>query len=225
MKIFIFVLLFLWPLSASAQNTSPVLIELFTSQGCPACPPADAFVKDLDQTRDIIALSCHVDYFKVPNDTMGQFFCTKRQNVYMHQMGSDKMYTPQMVINGHIDAIGYEREDVAGKVTLARAEKVDRIAILPKAAGVYTFALAPKNLSAQADLWLAIYDRPQTVSRRGSSNTYYNVVHTIMPLGEWGGSALHRAVFPITNNKSAGFAIVAQDKQTGKVLAAGNYRL
>lgn len=233
MKIFIFTLLFLWPFTAIAQDfaeplqtkPSPVLIELFSSQGCPACPPADAYMKSLTQSDGVIALSCHVDYFPVKNDALGKKFCTDRQSKYIKQIKRRSHYTPQMMINGHMDVIGYEKQKVSAKIVQGRSERVSDINIQPKGQGVFDFSLPLKKFDGYADLWLAIYEKPHSVNMRGRNVTYYNVISSIMPLGQWGGAAINRAVFPIVNTKSAGFAIVAQDKVTGKVLAAGEYKL
>lgn len=232
MRNFIFLLILLFPFSVYAQGNSPskagaspVLIELFSSQGCPACPPADAYMKNLAASEGVIALSCHVDYFPVPNDALGKLFCTKRQTVYKFLIGRKTLYTPQMMINGHIDAVGYDKEKVSASIVKARSEKVQDIRIQSKGSGVYEFALTPKNLKQGADLWLAVYRKPVTVNRRGQNITYYNTVSHFLPLGKWQGGAINRAVFPLVSGESAGFAVVAQDLSNGKVIAAGNYKL
>ena len=209
----------------SQAGASPVVIELFSSQGCPACPPADAYMKDLTNSAGVIALSCHVDYFPVQNDALGKLFCTKRQTVYKFLTGRKSLYTPQMMINGHMDEVGYDKEAVAAAIVKGRSEQVSDIAVQPKGSGVYDFALSAQNLKQGADLWLAVYRKPVTIKQRGKSTTYYNTVSHFLPLGTWNGSALNRAVFPLIAPDSAGFAVVAQDLRTGKVIAAGNYKL
>ena len=232
MKNFIFIAILLFPFTVlaqgnqlSQQGASPVVIELFSSQGCPACPPADAYMKDLLESEGVIALSCHVDYFPVKNDALGKLFCTKRQSVYMHLIGRKSLYTPQMIVHGHMDVIGYEKEKVSASIVKGRAEQARDIRIHSKGQGVYEFALAPKQLKQGADLWLAVYRKPVTVKRRGKSITYYNTVSHFLPLGTWNGSAINRAVFPLVASDSAGFAVVAQDLSNGHVIAAGNYKL
>lgn len=182
-------------------------------------------MKDLASSEGVIALSCHVDYFPVQNDALGKLFCTKRQSVYMHLIGRKSLYTPQMMINGHMDAVGYDKEKVSAGIVKGRSEKVRDISIRSKGSGVYDFSLSTKYLKQGADLWLAVYRKPVTVKRRGKSITYYNTVSHFLPLGKWNGSAINRAVFPLVASDSAGFAVVAQDLSTGKVIAAGNYKL
>lgn len=225
MKILIFTLFLIsFTSTAQAQQVAPVVAELFSSQSCPACPPADEYIKTLAKTKGVIALSCHVDYFPVMGASLGKEFCTDRQAKYIKQMGRKKYYTPQMMINGHVNVIGYETEIISTEIQKARSEKIGAISIQPQNAGVYNFSLPRKNFSGSADLWMMVYDKPRSFKTRGQMVTYYNVVSHLFPLGQWKGGEIHRAVFPITNSKSAGFAIVAQSSRTGKVLAAGDYR-
>lgn len=225
MKNFIFALLLFLPVSAAAQNNPPVVVELFSSQGCPACPPADEHLGVLAKAPNVIALSCHVDYFPVLGDGLGKKFCTDRQAKYIAQIGRKKYYTPQMMVNGHMDVIGYETQEIAQKIQKARTERANLITIQPRGEGVYNFSLPRRELSRTADLWMVMYDRPRHFKNRGKTTTYHNVVSHMIPLGKWGGTIVNRAVFPITNPKTAGFAIIAQDKNTGHVLAAGDYKL
>lgn len=206
-------------------KASPVLVELFSSQGCPACPPADEYMKDLATSEGVIALSCHVDYFPVPNDKLGKKFCTKRQTKYIKQINRKSHFTPQMMINGHMSEIGYERPAVTASIIKARSERVQQIVINAKGNGVFDFIMPQVSISGSVDLWLAVYDKPHTVTRRGRSVIYYNVINHFLPLGDWQGSVLQRAVFPLISSSSAGFAIVAQDRVSGQVLAAGDYRI
>lgn len=236
MKIFIFTLFLIFPLmvvqaqeadiSAPLQTTAaPVVVELFSSENCPACPPADAFMKTLSASKGVIALSCHVDYFGNTSGNMGRPFCTDRQAEYIARMGRKSHFTPHMMINGHISEVGYETEKISAKLMKARAERVGSVLITQRVAGVYDFTLPSANKRTAAKIWLAVYDKPKTVNERGRSMTYYNVVKRYIPLGEWNGSVLSSAVSPIIDKNSAGFAIVVQDIKSAKVLAAGDFKL
>ncbi len=206
-------------------KASPVLVELFSSQNCPACPPADAYMKSLAKSDGVIALSCHVDYFGKTSAGLGKKFCTDRQTRYIDQIKRKSHFTPQMMINGHMSEIGYEANKVSASIVKGRSERVSEVMIQPKASGVYSFSIPAKRFSGRADMWIAVYEKPHAVRERGKTTIYYNVVSHFIPLGEWRGGQINRAVFPILNNKSAGFAIVAQEVKSGKVLAAGNYKL
>jgi hypothetical protein len=236
MKIFIFVLLLMVNAGlARAEEPdfskplqtkpSPVVVELFSSQNCPACPPADAYMATLVKSKGVIALSCHVDYFGKTSAGLGREFCTDRQTKYIKQIGRKSHFTPQMMINGHMSEIGYERQKVSAKLVRGRSERVKEIIIKAKVSGVYSFTL-PHVVGVEAvNLWLAIYDKPHEMNERGRHATYYNVVRRYIPMGQWNGSALTRAIFPIIDKNSAGFAIVAQEDKSGKVLAAGDFKL
>ena len=99
---------------AQAERALAV-VELFTSQGCSSCPPADHVLGELAQERDIIALSYHVDYWDYMGwkDIFGRAENSQRQRVYAHRMKKKNVYTPQMVINGKADVVGSRPMDVA----------------------------------------------------------------------------------------------------------------
>lgn len=238
MKIFIFILLLFIPLSAFSQTmrvekydgplqteASPVLVELFSSENCPACPEADEYLATLTQSKGVIALSCHVDYFGRTRANLGKEFCTKRQTKYIKQIGRKSHFTPQMMINGHISEIGYETQNVAAAIVRGRSERVAVVKIVPNTEGVYDFQLPKTALSGTANLWIAVYQKPKLVRGHGKPMTYMNVVKHFIPLGIWQGGAMTRPVYPILDSHAAGFAIVAQDPQSGKVVAAGDYKL
>lgn len=87
---------------------SPIVLELFTSQSCSSCPPADLLLQDLAKRQNVIALSCHVTYWNHLSwkDTLSHEFCTERQNNYSRARGSQSRFTPELVVNGHTSLIG-----------------------------------------------------------------------------------------------------------------------
>ena len=92
---------FCLPAAGLAQSSEGVLVELYTSQGCSACPPADAFLAELAQTKGVIALSLHVDYWDYIGweDEFADPEFTERQKMYARAAGSRMIYTPQMVVD------------------------------------------------------------------------------------------------------------------------------
>ena len=241
MKNFILVLLLLFPTAAWAQSTyveasgtydgplqtkpSPVVVELFSSENCPACPPADEYMGELAKSNNLIALSCHVDYFGKTSAGLGRKFCTQRQSRYMKQIGRKSHFTPQMMINGHMSEIGYEQANVAATVTKARSERVEKIFIEAKAKNVFSFSVPQMSVNGDVEIWVAVFQQPKTLSQRGRNVTYSNVLKDYQSLGVWHGEKLTNVITPKLNNESAGFAVVAQEVQSGKIIAAGQHRI
>ena len=98
----------------SARAGGPVLVELFTSQGCNSCPPADAYLGDLAKRRDVVALAFHVDYWDYIGwkDTFADAAWTRRQREYSRSLRTTQIYTPQMVVDGGQHAVGSDRRAV-----------------------------------------------------------------------------------------------------------------
>src|SRR5258707_8836135 len=117
--------------SASAAETSPVVVELFTSQGCSSCPPADSLLGELSKRSDVLALGFHVDYWDYIGwkDPYASKLATKRQHDYAAALRLHMVYTPQMVVDGRTDVVGSERGDVAAAIGKAAAQPKLAVAI------------------------------------------------------------------------------------------------
>ena len=107
----------------AAAEPAPVVVELFTSQGCNSCPPADRLLGELAGRDDVLPLSWHVTYWDRLGwpDTFGLQDSTRRQEVYADRLGLDRLYTPQMVIGGRIDVVGSARGRVLEAIGLLRS--------------------------------------------------------------------------------------------------------
>jgi len=103
---------------ARAQAKPPTVVELFTSQGCNSCPPADAYLGELAQRDDVLALSMHIDYWDYLGwkDTFSSAFATERQRAYSRALGKSFVYTPQMVVGGVAEAMGSRRHGVEPEI-------------------------------------------------------------------------------------------------------------
>jgi hypothetical protein len=109
--------------TAVHAEQSPVVVELFTSQGCSSCPPADAFLTDLTrQRRDVLTLAFHVTYWDSLGwkDPFSLDAATARQRDYARHLGQDGVYTPQMVVDGTTDFVGSDRAAGLGAIAGAR---------------------------------------------------------------------------------------------------------
>src|SRR5277367_5521376 len=119
MKAILLVLALMLSSVAQAGETRPVVVELFTSQGCNSCPPADAYLGELAKRPDVLALSLHVDYWDYIGwrDPFAQHAFTLRQRDYSHALSERYVYTPQMVINGQLQGVGSQRGDIERLIT------------------------------------------------------------------------------------------------------------
>lgn len=163
-----FAAFFLMPAPLMAGDR-PVVVELFTAQGCPSCPPADAFLKELAARSDVIALSLHVDYWDYIGweDTFGSPENSARQRGYARAQGHKMVYTPQMIINGTDYAVGTHRTDVIdlieahladdrGDITLDVTRDGDTLRVAARAAQAFDRPLIVQRVSLRSDATVTI---------------------------------------------------------------------
>ena len=177
---------------ANAQPR-PVVIELFTSQGCSSCPPAEAYIGRLSARSDVLALAFHVNYWDELGwrDRFALAQSVERQNVYALNLGRSSVYTPQLVVDGRDDQVGSggqaieralseSRDGVPVKVSMHEAEVLVDIGARPDA--------------ARADVVLIPYLRRAVSSigrgeNAGRTLEEFNIVRAIRTLGPWKGEA------------------------------------
>lgn len=218
---------------ASAQQT-PVLVELFTSQGCIACPPADKLMEALADRDDIIALALHVDYWDYIGwvDSFGQAQFSDRQKNYARVNGRASVYTPQMIIGGIDEVKGSSRAQVMGtiathlgangaqdkvRLTLSQGERQELI----------IEARAEQNLASKADVHLVRYRDSERVEILGGENagrsvTYRNIVTAWDNLTTWDGMQPLRYSVIIEGDEAV--VVVIQQQNQGPVLATARRR-
>lgn len=218
----------------SAGATTPVLVELFTSQGCSSCPPADKLAGDLSTHPDLIMVSLNVDYWDYLGwrDTLAKPEYTQRQMDYAHTRGDNDVYTPQMIINGEAHAVGSNQAAVENAIAVAR-RKAENLALNLKATENELIVELPKGQSgSEATLWLMAIASSVSVKidhgeNTGKSITYHNVVRQLVPAGMWDGTAttlkLPRKGIMSADTKSC-IAILQQGK-VGPVLALAQWRV
>jgi len=177
---------------ASAKTVSPVLVELFTSQGCSSCPPADAYLTELARQPGIVALAYHVDYWDGAawRDPFSSPAATDRQREYARLLGLKTIYTPQMVINGRFDVVGSRRAEVAAAIGAA-AQKPATIP-LTLAADADRLSVRIGGGRGEGRIWLVAYDLRHETHVRGGENAgrtleNVNIVRSIDDLGRWRG--------------------------------------
>lgn len=220
---------------AGAEPPAPLtVVELFTSQGCSSCPPADAFLAELAARPDILALSLHVDYWDYLGwqDVYAMPAFTRRQVAYGEAAGARSVYTPQMVVQGRARLVGSHRDEAIAAI--------HAIADEPRAAAI-TLTLHEDALEVRvtplADpapagvLWFVPFHSPEPLlidrgENAGQEIAYRNVARSWMKLGKWDGR--DEAVFsapvpsdsPGHDTSGAGVAVILQESGIGPVIAA-----
>lgn len=206
----------------AADASHPAVVELFQSQGCSSCPPANANVNALSERADVLALSFAVTYWDRLGwkDTFAKPQFTERQWQYARAMRQADVYTPQVVVNGRIAGVGADPGEIERLMSRAdRAATGPAVTITAESAEIGA-AKAPQA----ADVWLVRYD-PRTVEvqvRRGENAgktlPHKNIVREMVRLGGWNGED-ERFRLP-TGDSGLGAAILVQTTGAGPILAA-----
>lgn len=183
--------------TTAQADPRPRVVELFTSQGCSSCPPADALLGELAHRDDVIALAFHVDYWNNLGweDHFSSAAATERQTIYGQTMHLDSIYTPQMVIDGTRDVVGSRRDAVlsllAGKrdgVGIKAARDGNDLVVSVDSAGT-----DGKTAKAGDVLLVAYSDTAETKVPRGENAgrtlREFNIVRGFWRLGAWTGTA------------------------------------
>jgi len=201
------------------QLAGPVVVELFTSQSCSSCPPADALLAELARTRpDILALDFHVTYWDRLGwkDPYSLPQATQRQQRYAALLGRDGVYTPQLVAGGRHQAVGSDRAEVLAAITAAAADgSTVPLQVRRDAAGLVLDAGAGRGAGT---LLLVGFDRARIAGGEngGRTLTEVNIVRSIATVGSWRGEpiSLHA---PQPDGELAAVLLQADD---GRLLAA-----
>lgn len=171
----------------------PVVVELFTSQGCSSCPPADAYLRDLAKRDGVIALSYNVDYWDYLGwkDTLASPAHTERQRAYARVLGLSGVYTPQIVVNGIAEGVGSRRSEIGSVIEDSEPLPV-RISFTDKGDALTLDVGAGEAPAKPATLWLVRYTREARVGigrgeNRGRTIAYAHVVRELTPVGMWDG--------------------------------------
>ena len=230
--------LFLWPVAFAGEPAKhPVLVELFTSQGCSSCPPADQILGDLTKRSDVVALSFSIDYWDYIGwrDTLATRENTLRQQAYEKSLPSHRVYTPQMVVDGVTDVVGNQRRDVTETIdNRVRVTRDKRVAVgIAQTGDTVQVRIAAGPAPAQsATVWLAHTLSSRTVNIAKGENsgrviTYHNVVRSFSAVGKWSGQAvtLELPARGTQGEITDGVAVWVQIGGNGAVLGAAHARV
>jgi hypothetical protein len=208
--------------SSRAADKQPIVVELFTSQGCSSCPPANANLIELGQRNDVLTLSYSVTYWDYLGwkDLFGKQEYTDRQVTYEPALGERGPFTPQMVINGRLSTVGNRLSEVEG--LLAQASSAGRPDLT--LADGHVMVGSGQAPAGGADVWLVRYE-PNLIEvavtrgeNTGHTLPHSHVVRDLVRLGTWGGSAASLAL-PATAS-GLRTAVLVQAQNGGPILAA-----
>lgn len=214
-----------------ADDAAPVVVELFTSQGCSSCPPAEAFLHDLAERDDVIALEYHIDYWDYIGwkDPYADPKYTDRQRTYAANLDSRYVYTPQMVIDGAAHEVGSKRSAVNALIEQHRDLRTDRpvIEIAHQAGDSHAvdLSITGPELLQPYDIVMVTYDASHTTEikrgeNRGKTLENRNVVRSMQKIGEWRGGSLSKTIDLAGAIGDGGCAILIQRPGGGPILAA-----
>lgn len=205
----------------SANVNNPVIVELYQSQGCSSCPPANAAVNAVADQPGVIALSFAVTYWDRLGwkDIFGDKAYTQRQYDYAHALGNSNVYTPQIVINGKTAITGIKSGELAKSIASAKGltggPSID----------VDGNKIVIGQGTGAASIWVVRFDpRTQNVAIRSGENTgrtlpHKNIVRSLTKLGEWYG-AVKGYTLPVAAEKGLKTAVLVQRQGAGPIIAA-----
>ncbi len=230
-------------------GSQPVVLELFTSDGCSSCPPADAFLKRLDDAGrfgnvEIIAIEEHVDYWNHQgwSDPFSSHDWTARQEQYARALGLRGIYTPQLVINGRNELVGSSEREALHSITAAAefsdaTVRISAINLSGQSARLTITIEAPPSNLRSPDLWLAVTERGLSSNVLRGENEGRNLTHAAVlrsltrirtDHGGASGSAEATASIPldrIWKRENLRFVVFLQEPKTLHIFGAAASQL
>jgi hypothetical protein len=212
----------------AAPPLRPVLVELFTAQGCEGCPQADLALGELAKKKGVIALTFSVDIWDYTGwtDTFAMPEFTERQQAYVKKLKLREVYTPEVVVDGAAEASGLEKPAIASLLAKAAHAKTSGPTIGVSKDDDWASVGAAHAPDQPADVWLVRYDpKPHEVKvkagdNKGKTLTLTNVVRELVKLGPWRGRA-KRFDLPEAPSEGLKAVVIVQSAHGGPVLAVG----
>lgn len=214
---------------------APIVVELFTSEGCSSCPPADALLGELLQRQYVLPLSFHVDYWDYIGwkDRFADAAFTRRQYAYAEAQGSAMVYTPQMIVAGAIDVVGSDRAQVEKALKEAYTRNaMYKVKVMREDDGKVVAQFPEAPIGVPATVWLLTYQRSAESHVKAGENAgkklmTYNVVRSLQKIGMWTGAATEIELTLDEQAKTAGpdaCAIIANQAEHGPIVAAAGFK-
>ena len=216
--------------AAADAQSRPAVIELFTSEGCSSCPPAEAVLGEFARRENVLALAFHVDYWDDLGwqDRFGIPDAAARQSAYSRVLGRSTIYTPQVIVDGRSEFLGSDRGRIDGAVSGVRAGVPISVAII---GGEVRVELGAGRNQVPSDVSLVTYlDRAVSAIGRGENSgrtlQEFNIVRSIQPLGHWNGTAesFRRPVSSLPTD-ATGIAVLVQGTGQTQIIGAATGEL
>lgn len=219
-----------------SQRSQPIkaVVELFTSQGCSSCPPADTLFRTYTEAGDVLALSLPVDYWDYLGwkDTLANPKNSERQRAYARTLGSGSVYTPQVVINGVAHVVGSNKAEIDSTIEAGAKRFTDHQIPVRfwRHESIFYIDLgaAPEGLPAQqSTVWFAVIQKNAHVTIKRGENagktlSYANVVRELVPVGVWDGTpkSLQVASASVMQPEGEEQVIIVQNSTSGEIVGA-----
>jgi hypothetical protein len=214
-------------LSVDASAQPRGVLELFTSQGCSSCPPADKLIGELAHDPGLIALTMAIDYWDYLGwkDTLAKPKHTARQRGYARMRGDREIYTPQVVVNGSQQVLGSDRAAIEHAIASRRPGTLALAVSARVADGKLVVSVPAGSAGEVAEVWVCPVTKsiPVPIGRgenRGRTITYANVVRGWKRVGEWSGQA-RTYTMDLAEVQAEGVNAVAVLVQNGSVETPG----
>jgi len=211
------------PASDPAPTADLTVVELFTSQGCSSCPPANANLRALSTRPDILALSWGVTYWDQLGwkDTFASDAYTRRQRDYQRGLGTDNVWTPQVVVDGRRHVVGQRMAQIEGLIEQHTPFTGPKIVFRNGAVGL----AGGTTPTSPADVWLVRYE-PRSIEvpvargeNGGRTLPHANVVRELVRLGDWNGTT-EGFRLPAADRPDLKTAVLVQAPNGGPILNA-----
>jgi len=226
-------------IAAAPSSPTPVLVELFTSEGCSSCPPADRLLESLDKNEplpgiDVIVMSEHVDYWNHDGwvDPFSSAEFTERQNAYDLRFRLPQIYTPQMVVDGNHQCVGSEVAEAEDLIRKA-AQQPKLVTRIGSGAHVGSVAIEVDGeapVAHRADVYAALAENDAQSDvlageNRGLKLHHVAIVRKLRKLGKLDKNASFRGELSVTSFAGGRVIVFVQDPASGQVLGAAMYRI
>lgn len=214
--------------NAEDQPNGPTIVELFTSQSCSSCPPADALLNDTTRNSNTITLGFHVTYWDHLRwkDTVSRPFSTTRQRGYSAHNNTDRVYTPQMIVNGEAEFNGANRKKLQNAIknakpthaiSLTRNNESIAISLPDVGEGAYTLWIYGVKDVFKQDIGSG--------ENKGRTVTYTSAVLTEKNVGDWDGTQKVMSIDYPHNDDISSVVVLAQEDTYGPIIAAAELDL